>query len=111
MFSHGEQVIHHQYIPGGVNEDGFKTKAAYTEVPVDNVGVDTDYSSEVEAGTTARATVDLLLFLPPGYRCDSKDRFTVRGKLYEVVGIGEKLPNFFTGSMFHTEVRVKRYNG
>lgn len=111
LFTQGEQVTFHAYHPGGVNEDGFKTKPTYTDTTVDNVGVDAPTSAEVAAGTTARATVDLVLFLPPGFRCDSKDRFTVRGNLYEVVGIGESLPNFFTGVVFHTEVKVKRYNG
>lgn len=107
----GETVEHLTYRKGGVDDNGFKTPAGYDSTSITNVGVDAGASNEVIDGTVQRSDVDLILFLPPGFQCDSKDRFRVRGKEYEVVGVGEKLPNFFTGSLFRTEVKVKRYNG
>lgn len=107
---YGETVEHLAYKSGGVDDNGFKVPAGYTATTVNGVGVDIASTSEPLDGTVERADVDLVLFLPPGFQCDSKDRFRVRGKEYRVIGIGEKLPNFFTGSIFRTEVKVKRYD-
>lgn len=107
----GETVEHLSYQKSGVDENGFKTPAGYSPTSIPNVGVDIASTTEAVDGTVQRSDVDLILFLPPGFQCDSKDRFRVRGKEYEVVGVGEKLPNFFTGAVFRTEVKVKRYNG
>lgn len=109
----GETVAHLKYREGGVDEDGFKVPGGYTSTTIYGVGVDVPPPdmSEVRDGTVQRANVDLVLFLPPGFQCDSKDRFKVRGEEYEAVSVGEKQPNFFTGAMFRTEVAVKRFNG
>ena len=110
-YGYGETVELQRYRSAGVGADGFKTPASYESETIPNVGVDIAVTDESGDGTVQRADVDLVLFLPPGTRCDSKDRFIVRGKKYEVVGVGEPLPNFFTGSLFRTEVKVKRFNG
>lgn len=110
-FGFGEPVEHLRYRPQGVSADGFKIPASFDAVTLKNVGVDIAVTSEPSDGTVQRADVDLVLFLPAGTRCDSKDRFKVRGKEYTVVGVGEPLPNFFTGAVFRTEVKVKRFNG
>lgn len=111
----GETVEHLKYVKAGVDENGFKVPGRYVSTMISGVGVDasagTNAIAERKDGTVQRADVDLVLFLPPGFTCDSKDRFKVRGNEYEAVSVGEKQPNFFTGAMFRTEVAVKRSNG
>lgn len=111
MFEHGETVTHQRYVPAGKDKDGYKIPASWVPTDIQGVGVDVPSTVEAEDGTVQRAVADLVLFLPPGFRCDSKDRFTVRGDPYEVVGVVEPIRNFFTGTMFHTEAKVRRTNG
>lgn len=107
----GESVEHLKWLGQSRDKDGYKTSSYADPVTIDGVGVDIGATDEPLDGTVQRSDVDLTLFLPPGTVVGSRDKFVVRGETYEAVGIGERLPNFFTGLVFRTEVKVKRSNG
>lgn len=109
---YGEQVQYHQYLGETIDGDGHRAGGWAEAVPIDGVGVDITTSTEPRNPEGAENTrVDLRLYLPPGFTCGHRDRFTVRGQEYEVEGIGEPLPNFFTGVVFRTEVTLRRHDG
>lgn len=112
LFDHGETVQHLAHQAAAEDPAGYHRRAGYAD-PVDIPGVGVDYPSSVEPrdGTTQRTTVDLVVYLPPGFVCDPRDRFVVRGKTYDVEGLGESLPQFFTGAVFCTEVHLRRHDG
>lgn len=111
LFDHGETVQHLPHHPAGKDSRGYPIPAGHgPAVDVEGVGVDYPSSMEPREGTTQKTTVDLVVFLPPGFVCDPRDRFVVRGKTYEVEGLGEALPQFFTGSVFCTEVQLRRHD-
>lgn len=106
----GETVTHLKY--GATGKDAYnKVTYGYTPVEIEGVGVDVSSAQESLDGTVNRSEVDLTIFLPAGTSYDSKDRFKVRGATYEVVGPSTYIKNFFTGSMFKTEVKLKRFTG
>lgn len=109
FFGSGETVTHLPYHPGGRDEKLRPIPAGYGPgVEVEDVGVDYPSSMEPREGTTQKTTVDLVLFLPPGFKCTPRDRFIVRGHTFEVEGLGEPLHGFLTGALFHTEVHLRR---
>lgn len=110
-FGYGETIQHHRWQGGGKDPDGYRLPQYAAPVDVQNVGVDQPTTTEPRDGTTERAQVDLVIFLPAGYTCDYRDRFTIRGKLYQAESVGEPLRNFFTGDLARTEVSVRRADG
>lgn len=111
-FGFGEQVLHHRYQGKKKDADGYRTSGYTDPVTVENVGVDITVTSEQANTGTAQVTqTDAVLFLPAGYEADSRDRFTVRGRLYEAVGHGIPLKNFLTGDTYCTEIPVRRVYG
>lgn len=109
--THGETVQHIRWTGQTTDAQGYRTSGYAPAVDVPNVGVDVVAdSTEPRDGTVQRADADLTLFLPPGTTVGSRDKFIVRGETYQAEGIGVPLNNFFTGSMFNTEVKVKRTN-
>lgn len=106
----GETVTHLKY--GATGKDAYgKATYGYTHSDIEGVGVDVTSAQEARDGTVSRADVDLTIFLPAGSEYGSRDRFKVRGETYEVVGPSTYIQNFFTGSMFKTEVKLKRFTG
>lgn len=113
---HGDTVLLHRYGHSGVDRYGKKTPGFDEPLELHGVGIDVTppveaKSAEVKDGTVQRATVDLVAYVPPGISVGSKDEFTVHGDRYQVVGVAPPMKNFFTGSVFYTEVRLKRHDG
>lgn len=106
----GETVYHRRFLGETTNEDGHRGPTWAEPAPVEGVGVDQPATVEPRDPAGAEtARVDLRLYLPPGFACGHRDRFTVRGQEYEAEGVGEPLPNIFTGLVFRTEVNLRRY--
>lgn len=104
----GETVIHEPWLRDGKNAHGQKIPVYDDPVRVDDTGVDVPDVSEPRDGTTRNVRYDYRLYLPPGTTIRDKDRITVRGHVCEVEEAGEPLPQMFTGSLFRTEVTVRR---
>lgn len=109
--AYGSTVIHHVYRNGSKDRYGKPTPGFAPPVDLPGVGVDAPQSADVLAGTTQRAEVELVLFVPPGVQVSSRDEFTVAGNRYSVVGVAPPITNFFTGTSFYTEVSLRRTNG
>lgn len=111
-FGFGETVQHHRYEGNKKDADGYRSSGYAAPVTVENVGVDIGDTSELSGTGTAQVVqTDAVLFLPAGYEVDARDRFTIRGRLYEATGHGIPLKNFLTGDVYRTEVGVKRIHG
>ena len=108
---HGETVFHERWVRDNRNAHGKLTPEYATPEQVDNVGVDVPQVNEPRDGTTNRQIVDLVLFLPAGVTVSGRDRFVVRGDTYEVEGDAPAITNFFTGTPFLTETKLKRVTG
>lgn len=109
---YGEAVEHFPWVEENTDEDGHRVSGWADPVTIDGVGVDIITGKEPRNPEGAEtATADLRIYLPPGFTCGHRDRFAIRGKTYEVEGIGEPLPNFFTGVVFRTEVTLRRVDG
>lgn len=104
----GETVTVQRFAGATRNAHGQSVASYAPAETVSGVGVDIPDVSEPRDGTTANVRFDYRLFFPPGMTISSRDRVTVRGHECEVEQAGEPLPNFFTGSMFRTEVTVRR---
>lgn len=106
----GETVYHRRFLGEATNEDGHRGPEWAEPTSVEGVGIDQPTSLEPRDPAAAEtARIDLRLYLPPGFTCGHRDRFTVRGQEYEAEGVGEALPNIFTGLVFRTEVNLRRY--
>lgn len=111
QLNHGETVTHAAWIENSYNAHG-QPRAVYAEpVDVPGVGVDVPSPTEPRDGGSERQVTDLVLFMPAGYEVDRRDKFYIRGKEYTVEGDGTKISNFFTGTVFRTEVKVRRVVG
>lgn len=104
----GETVTHRKYVPGGKDDYGYTKPASWIDTNIEHVGVDIGATYEPRTGTVQRTTSDLTLFLPPGFVCDARDRFMVRGLEYQVEGAVSQIKNMFTGTSFRTEVLLRR---
>lgn len=109
-FGFGETVTHLPYLGVVKDTDGHRHTRYADPVEVPNVGIDIDTTpDEPRDGASNQLDQAIMLFLPPGFVCDSKDLFIIRGKKYEAVGPGIPLTNMFTGSVYNTEVRVRGF--
>jgi len=108
---HGETVQHVRWVRDDRNAHGRLTPVFADPQDIENTGVDVPQATEPRDGTSNRQIVDLVLFLPAGTRVNSRDQFIVRGDTYEVEGEAPALSNFFTGTPFLTEVKVKKVTG
>lgn len=108
---YGETVFHERWVRDNRNAHGKLTPEYATPEPIDGVGVDVPQVREPLNGIDHRQVVDLVAFLPSGMTVDRRDRFTIRGKEYEVVGDAPAITNFFTGTPFLTETKLKRVTG
>lgn len=107
----GETVAHTAWVRDECNAHGQLRPVFADPVEIEGVGVDVPSVDEPRDGSSGRQVVDLVLFLPAGTTVDRRDTFTVRGVEYQVEGESPELPNFFTGAIFRTEVKVRRVTG
>lgn len=107
----GETVEYLPYVPDGQDDYGDPAPGYGEPIPYGDVIVDAPKSNEPRDGSSERLVVDLILFMPPGFTCGSRDRFKVRGDEYQVEGLGTPNANVFTGAVFRTEVAVRRVTG
>lgn len=70
-----------------------------------------DAPSTVEPTTVGASETDIYtqtLYTAPGTSINAKDKITINGTTYQVVGVSPPITNFFTGTTFHTEVKIRR---
>lgn len=106
----GEQVIRHAFLRSDKNAHG-KLSPVFVDSVVDDVGIDGASADEPRDGLSERVEVELVLFLPAGMTIDPRDQFTVHELRYQVEGYAPPIRNFFTSTMFRTEVKLKRVTG
>lgn len=107
----GETVQHVRFAGQKRNAHGQVIETFHDPVGIDRVGVDIPRVDEPHNGLAQRVVVDLVIFLPPGLEVGSRDKFVIRGDTYEVIGGAPQLNNFFTGTPFMTEVKLRRVTG
>ena len=108
---HGETVEHVRWLHDERNAHNHLTPVFAEPESVSNVGVDVPSPTEPLNGIDHRQVVDLVAFLPAGYTVDHRDKLIIRGQEYEVVGDAPSITNFFTGTPFLTETKLKRVTG
>lgn len=106
----GEQVTRHKWLKDERNAHGQLVPVRVDEL-VEDVGIDVPDSDEPRNGVSERTIVALVLFLPPGMVISQRDEFTVHGERYGVEGYAPPVRNFFTATVFRTEVKLKRVTG
>lgn len=108
QFGYGEAVVRLAWSKGTKNAHGQVTPV-YTPETIENVAV--DVAEAEETGLDDRQRIEVTLFLPAGTETSKQDQFIVRGKKYEADNDGLLIRNAFTGTVFPTEVRLKRIDG
>lgn len=113
MFSlnHGETVQHVRWSHDEPNAHNQMKPVFHEPVEITNVGVDVPSPTEPLNGINERQIVDLVIFLPAGSTVDHRDKFIIRGQEYQVIGDAPPITNFFTGTPFLTETKLKRVTG
>lgn len=106
----GEDVIRHKWVRDDRNAHG-QAVPVFDDVLVEDVGVDVASSDEPRNGLSERVNVERVIFLPPGMAINARDQFTVHGDRYGVEGYAPPIRNFFTKTVFRTEVKLKRVTG
>jgi hypothetical protein len=89
------------------DDDGFQTPAETQETLYGFLDIPT--VSEPSHGAAEVDVAEATLYLQPGTAVDAKDLFLIDGTRFEVVGIAPVNRNVFTGAIFYTEVRVRRW--
>lgn len=70
-----------------------------------------DVPSTVEPTSVGASETDIYtqtLYTAPGTSISAKDKITIHGTTYQVVGVSPPITNFFTGTTFYTEVKIRR---
>lgn len=111
QMGHGETVQHVRWSHDERNAHNQLKPVFHDPVEVTNVGVDVPSPTEPLNGLSERQIVDVVVFLPAGSTVGHRDKFIVRGEEYEVVGDAPAITNFFTGTPFLTETKLKRVTG
>ena len=111
IVQNGETVQHIRWLRNDRNAHGKLTPVYADPEPVENTGVDVPRADEPRDGTSGRQIIDLVIFLPAGTTVNGRDQFKVRGTTYEVEGDAPALTNFFTGTPFLTEVKLRKVTG
>lgn len=92
----------------GKDARGFQTMTEERE----NVTARIDAPNVSEQSPAGKVgTPDVLehvLYLEPGVSVKALDRVEVEGSVFEVVGVAPPIRNFFTGTIFYTECKVRR---
>lgn len=118
MFDYGEEVIWHQWTPGGLDEYGTTRPGTFQDHIIDRAGFAPE--SVTEPQDDQQSIVGARLFLTSPVRHGQRDQFTVRGLRFAVVGDGDSAPgqlpttawmNPFTGNTPGQEIRLKRVKG
>lgn len=113
---HGESVQWHRWAepaPGAVDEHGDPAAGSYQDTEVANVAVAKTATTEPREDGSMRLVEETTLYFSPAIVTGRRDKFTVRGELYEVEG-GSALAawrNPFTGAVPGSEVKVRRVSG
>lgn len=111
---HGETVQWHRHQPGiGVDAHGDPVPGTLTVQDVENVAVAKTSTVEPREDGSMRLVEETTLYFSPAIVTGRRDKFTVRGELYEVEG-GSALDawrNPFTGAVPGSEVKVRRVSG
>lgn len=110
---HGETVQWHQYTDGGLDDHGDPAPGEELTRDVENVAVAKSAVQEPRDGGGYRLVEETTLYISPPIVVTRRDRFTVRGELYEVEG-GSALDewrNPFTGATPGSEIKVRRVSG
>lgn len=110
---HGETVQWHQHTEGGVDEYGDPAPGAETVVDVEHVAVAKTAVQEPRDGGGFRLVEETTLYFHPPVTVGRRDRFTIRGELYEVEGgsLLDEWRNPFTGAAPGSEIKVRRVTG
>ena len=109
MPGHPATVTHIRRTGEAVTADGFK-KRVETRTQV-QAAIDAPTAAEPRDGAALVATIDHVLYLPPGTVVAADDRFVIDGTVFEVEGEAPVIKNPFTGTVFYTEVKVRRWHG
>src|SRR5690625_5168546 len=108
---HGETVEHVRWLKDERNAHN-QLKPVYAEPEVvPKVGGDVPPPTGPLNAREHRQVVDLVALLPAEYTVDHRDKLIIRGQEYEVVGNAPSITNFFTGTPFLTETKLKRVTG
>ena len=70
-----------------------------------------DAPSTVEPTSVGASETDIYtqtLYTVPGTSINAKDKITINGTTYQVVGVSPPITNFFTGTTFYTEVKIRK---
>lgn len=70
-----------------------------------------DAPSTVEPTSVGASETDIYtqtLYAAPGTLINAKDKITINGTTYQVVGVSPPITNIFTGTTFHTEVKIRK---
>lgn len=113
MWRRGEPVLWHQFQDGAVDEWGDPAPGYGAPVEVGNVAVAKTSTAEPAEDGSLRVSLDTTLYFSPPLVAGPRDRFTVRGELYEVQA-GSPLDewrNPYTGETPGSEVKVRRVTG
>lgn len=112
MFPFGETVQREAYIPDGAEDShGNPVDSWASSVDIPNCAFVPGGSVErVEPGRNAVVTQPQIL-APAGTVAESRDRFTVRGKQYEVDGDPAEYRSPFTGWEPGVVINLKRTEG
>lgn len=108
MLAGGETVQIRRHIGWETNAHRQKVPVYAAPVDVPDTGVDAPVVSEPRDETARNVQWDYQLFFPAGWSVSDLDLVVVRGHECQVEQAGEPLTNMFTGSMFRTEVLVRR---
>src|SRR5699024_4051682 len=108
---YGETVEHVRWLKDERNAHN-QLKPVFAEPESgSNVGVHVPSPTEKVNGIDHRQVVVLVAFLPAGYTVEHRDKLIIRGQEYAVVGDAPPLTNFYTGTPFLTETKLKRETG
>lgn len=86
MMGVSEEVQHESFVPGAVDEQGNESDSWADPVPRWVIGFDPGGTSEPFTPGHNRVITEPTIYAPPDVVFNPRDRVTVRGRLYEVVG-------------------------
>lgn len=93
---------------------GQNTTHADSKKPVEKqeqIEVFLDAPSTAEPLSVGAAETDIYtqtLYTAPGTSISAKDKITISGTTYQVIGVSPPITNFFTGTTFYTEIKIRR---
>lgn len=86
---------------------GFKKPTEKQE----QIAVFLDAPSTAEPTSVGASETDIYtqtLYAAPGTSINAKDKITINGTTYQVVGVSPPITNIFTGTTFYTEFKIRR---